>query len=82
MDADRDPIASLITSYHELNATVLEELHVIPSPLEFMRHVSRNRPFVVRRGAKDWDALRNWDASYLRETMKGRDIKVAVTPHG
>lgn len=81
MDEDAS-ITSLITSYHELNPTVLDELCAEPTALEFMRYVSRNRPFVVRGGAKHWHAVRKWDAEYLRDRMKGRDVKVAVTPHG
>lgn len=81
MDQDAS-IASLITSYHELNPTVVDELSAEPTALEFMRYVSRNRPFVVRGGAKHWHAVREWDAEYLRDRMKGRDVKVAVTPHG
>ncbi|KAF2165241.1 hypothetical protein M409DRAFT_56113 [Zasmidium cellare ATCC 36951] len=80
---DESPsIRSVITSYHELNPTVLDELAEQPTALDFMRYVSTNRGFIVRRGAKDWDALRKWDAAYLRDAMKGRDVKVAVTPHG
>lgn len=81
MDEDA-AIVSLIVSYHELDPTVLDELSAEPTALEFMRYVSRNRPFVVRGGAKHWDAVRKWDANYLRDKMKDRDVKVAVTPHG
>ena len=51
-----DPIANLIETYHELNAAVVDELSAEPSPLEFMRYVATNRPFVVRGGAKNWAA--------------------------
>lgn len=81
MDANQS-IVGLIDSYHELNPTRLDELRAEPTALEFMRYVSTNRPFVVRRAAKDWAAVREWDAAYLRDTMQGRDVEVAVTPHG
>lgn len=77
-----DPIAALIDGYHELNPTAIDELEECPSSLEFMRYVAKNRPFVVRRGAHDWNALKLWNAKYLKESMKGRDVNVAVTPKG
>ncbi|KAK7910853.1 hypothetical protein PG985_013334 [Apiospora marii] len=50
---ESDPIAELITTYNELNSSVVEELAEEPSPLEFMRYVARNTPFVVRgRGSR------------------------------
>ena len=77
-----DPVADHITSYHELNAGVIDELFEQPSPLEFMRYVAKNRPFVVRRAAADWDAAKKWDATYLLEAMEGEHVNVAVTPSG
>ncbi|KAF2475200.1 Clavaminate synthase-like protein [Lindgomyces ingoldianus] len=47
-----------------------------------MRYVSRNRPFVVRKGAEDWKARRMWNAKYLTEVMQHQTVNVAVTPHG
>lgn len=61
-------IANAINAYHELNASIVEELEEEPSPLEFMRYVARNRPFVVRRAASQWDAVVRWNAEYLRRT--------------
>lgn len=78
----QDPIADLISNYHELNATVVDELYEEPSALEFMRYVARNRPFLVRGGAKSWKACETWDATYLAEVMKDEDVQVAVTPYG
>ncbi|KAF2123044.1 phospholipase A2 [Lophiotrema nucula] len=72
----------LITTYHDLNPTTVDELHEEPSPLEFMRHVARNRPFVVRKGARDWRAKKRWNASYLKDIMADQHVNVAVTPHG
>ena len=75
-------IAAAIESYHELNAAVVDELKEDPSPLEFMRYVARNRPFVVRRAAAEWDAVKKWDAVYLRQVMGNSPVNVAVTPLG
>ncbi|RYP59748.1 hypothetical protein DL769_008416 [Monosporascus sp. CRB-8-3] len=77
-----DPLAELITTYNELNASVVEELSEEPSPLEFMRYVSRNTPFVVRQGGRDWPATKKWTAAYLREALSGHKVNVAVTPFG
>src|SRR4051812_22029115 len=62
-------LENLIVSYHELNSSVVDELTSEPSPLEFMRYVARNRPFVVRGGTKHWPATRRWNAEYLRNVM-------------
>ncbi|KAI1125372.1 phospholipase A2 [Nemania abortiva] len=77
-----DSIAELLTAYNELNSSRIEELDEEPSPLEFMRYVARNTPFVVRRGACHWTATRTWDAAYLRSTLAGQTVNVAVTPFG
>ncbi|KAI0145221.1 phospholipase A2 [Xylariaceae sp. FL1272] len=81
-DVPEDAIAELLTTYNELNSSRIEELDVEPSPLEFMRYVSRNTPFLVRGGARDWAATRKWDAAYLRTALEGHDVNVAVTPAG
>lgn len=47
-----------------------------------MRYVARNRPFVIRNGAKDWKARKRWNAATLAEVMTGQDVNVAITPHG
>ncbi|KAI8951331.1 phospholipase A2 [Xylaria longipes] len=75
-------IVGLLTTYNELNSSHIEELDEEPSPLEFMRYVARNTPFVVRRGARDWAATRTWDAAYLRSRLAGSKVNVAVTPFG
>ncbi|TKA79651.1 hypothetical protein B0A55_03446 [Friedmanniomyces simplex] len=77
-----DPLTNLITTYHELNAAVVDELHEEPSALEFMRYVATHRPFVVRRAVSEWKACRKWDAGYLRQTMGDEEVRVAVTPSG
>ncbi|TVY84234.1 JmjC domain-containing protein [Lachnellula suecica] len=80
--APPDPIAELLTTYNELNSSSIDELLEVPSPLEFMRYVARNRPFVVRGGASDWKATRTWDLASLKERMGGMGVNVAVTPKG
>ncbi|KAF2140790.1 uncharacterized protein K452DRAFT_230005 [Aplosporella prunicola CBS 121167] len=76
------PTTDLITTYHELNATHIDTLTTEPSPLEFLRYVARNRPFVVRGGAADWPAVRKWDAAYLSSVMGSAAVNVAMTPAG
>jgi jumonji domain-containing protein 7 len=78
----QDPLVDLLTAYHELNATVVDEFHEEPSALEFMRYVAKNRPFVVRGGARSWDAFEKWNANYLADVMKDAKVQVAVTPYG
>ncbi|KAM0813766.1 putative Phospholipase [Seiridium cardinale] len=80
--AETDTIEELITSFNELNSSVIEELDNEPSPLEFMRFVAKNTPFVIRGGAKEWTATKKWNAAYLRQTLKGHTVNVAVTPYG
>ena len=77
-----DAIESLILTYNDLNPAVIDELDSRPTALQFMKYVAKNRPFVVRAGAKDWVAVRKWDASYLRQKLQGCEVKVAVTPEG
>lgn len=77
-----DPIAELITTYNELNSSVVEKLDEEPSPLEFMRFVSRNTPFVVRKGAATWTATKTWTAEYLEGFLRDQHVNVAVTPKG
>jgi peptidyl-lysine (3S)-dioxygenase / protease len=82
MDKVDEAIASAINTYHELNAAVVDELIEEPSPLEFMRFVASNRPFVVRKAAREWKAIQLWIAEYLLEVMGDANVEVAVTPHG
>jgi len=77
-----DPIVELLTTYNELNNSLIDELPEVPSPLEFMRYVARNRPFVVRGGASDWKATQTWSVEVLKERMGGMSVNVAVTPAG
>lgn len=77
-----EAITELITSYNELNSASIIELDQEPSPLEFMRFVAKNTPFVVRGGAKDWKAVRTWSVDYLKKTLANEQVNVAVTPFG
>lgn len=77
-----DALVKLVQNYHELNAALVDEFLEEPSPLEFMRYVARNRPFVVRNVASDWRAVHVWSLDFLRTTMQGEAVQVAVTPNG
>lgn len=72
----------MLDTYVELNTDTIEELDEEPSALEFMRYVAANRPFVIRLGAKDWNASRRWTAEYLREVVGDSLVNVAITPNG
>lgn len=82
MDSVADPLAELLINYNELNTSVVDELHQEPSPLEFMRYVSRNTPFVVRGGASTWTATKTWTLGHLKELLRDQTVNVAVTPDG
>ncbi|KAK4192894.1 JmjC domain-containing protein 7 [Podospora australis] len=79
---NQDPIAELIENYHELNSSAVHELHEEPSPLEFMRYVAKNTPFVVRGAAANWQATRTWNVGFLKEVLGEETVNVAVTPAG
>ncbi|KAK3359963.1 cupin-like domain-containing protein [Lasiosphaeria hispida] len=77
-----DPITELITIYNELNSHIIIELDEEPSPLEFMRFVAKNTPFVVRGAAADWKATRTWTSGFLKSHLADETVNVAVTPAG
>ncbi|OLN84445.1 JmjC domain-containing protein 7 [Colletotrichum chlorophyti] len=77
-----DPLAELITTYYELNGAFIDELKEEPSPLEFMRYVARNTPFVVRHAASSWKSNKSWDKEFLLGIFKDQTVNVAVTPFG
>ncbi|KAM0286010.1 hypothetical protein ACHAQH_001200 [Verticillium albo-atrum] len=77
-----DNLGELITTYNELNSNRIEELTDEPSPLEFMRYVARNTPFVFRNAVTSWEAYKRWDKDFLIGTLEGQSVNVAVTPHG
>lgn len=82
MDPNPDPVAELLDNYHELNSSDIQELDTEPSPLEFMRFVARNTPFVVRKGAASWSATKTWTSDYLANFLRDQTVNVAVTPNG
>ena len=71
----------MLETYHELNGDI-DVLHECPSPLEFMRYVAKNRPFLVRAGCSAWPAVRRWNVPHFRTTLGDTLIKVAITPYG
>lgn len=75
-------LEDLLSTFNELNSAAIEELNEEPSPLEFMRFVSRNTPFVVRGGASTWKAVQEWNSAYLLSGLRGQLVNVAVTPFG
>ena len=77
-----DTVADLINTYNDLNSCDIEELDGEPSPLEFMRYVARNTPFVVRGAAADWRASQKWNVAHLREALGHVHVNVAITPAG
>ncbi|KAG7419017.1 JmjC domain-containing protein 7 [Fusarium oxysporum f. sp. rapae] len=77
-----EAIENLISTFNELNSNSIDELHNEPSPLEFMRYVARNTPFVIRGGASSWKACQDWNSAYLLSVMEGQKVNVAVTPYG
>jgi peptidyl-lysine (3S)-dioxygenase / protease len=81
-DPVRDAVRELISAYQDLNPPTIDELKEEPSALEFMRYVAHNRPFILRKGAKEWKACRKWNDQYLRKVMEGQTVNVAITPSG
>ena len=77
-----DPTITLLESYNSLNSSTITTLTSLPSPLEFLRFVAQNRPFVIRGGASDWKAVREWNVASLKEILEGVSVNVAVTPVG
>ncbi|KAK6444182.1 hypothetical protein FP744_10000430 [Trichoderma asperellum] len=77
-----DSLKNLMNTYNELNSHSMEELFSDPSPLEFMRYVARNTPFVIRGGASHWKATQKWNSTYLKSALDGQFVNVAVTPFG
>jgi jumonji domain-containing protein 7 len=82
MDLIFSSTEDLMNTYHEVNSSTIDELDEEPSPLEFMRYVAKNRPFVIRKGAAGWYACRKWNADFLRENVGDAMVQVAVTPFG
>ncbi|KAK4163550.1 cupin-like domain-containing protein [Cladorrhinum sp. PSN259] len=77
-----DPISELLTNYSDLNPPHITVLESEPSPLEFMRYVSRNTPFLVKSYASSWPATKSWTPSHLKSLLGSTPVNVAITPHG
>jgi jumonji domain-containing protein 7 len=75
-------LRELIATFNDLNIPAVEDFDEEPSPLEFMRFVARNTPFVVRGGASSWPSAHKWSPEYLKSVLHGQTVNVAVTPHG
>jgi jumonji domain-containing protein 7 len=68
--------------YYSFNPNHVEILKEEPTPLEFMRCVARNRPFIIRGAAVSWTAFEKWNADYLVEKLGDTAVNVAMTPKG
>ena len=71
----------LISTYHELNGSHVDELAELPTPLEFMQYVRRGRPLVIRGAVSEWPAMQ-WTTEYLETKMRGSRVQIAMTPSG
>jgi len=75
-------LRELVDTFNDLNSQTVDEYQEEPSPLEFMRYVARNTPFVIRGSASAWRAAQVWNAEYLKSTLHNQTVNVAVTPLG
>lgn len=75
-------VAKMLRTYHEINADGIDEFTHEPTPLEFMKYVHRNRPFIVRGGCADWPAVRKWNLDYLLQKVGTSTVEIAETPLG
>lgn len=78
----RSSLREIIDAYHDLNPSLVDEFQEEPSPLEFMRYVANNRPFVVRGAVTGWRAYGLWNVDYFKQKLADSTIQVAVTPDG
>ncbi|KAL9101160.1 MAG: hypothetical protein Q9163_003562 [Psora crenata] len=76
------PMRELIQTYHSVNPSTIDEYFTEPTPVQFLRYVAKNRPFVIRGGCHGWAAVQKWDLKYLREAMGDREVDIAETPYG
>lgn len=70
--------------YLEMNASHVEELHSLPTAIDFSRYIQRNRPVVFREVGFEMDipALHKWNEAYLRQKLASTELKIAATPRG
>ncbi|KAL5119668.1 hypothetical protein ACEQ8H_002514 [Pleosporales sp. CAS-2024a] len=79
-----DALKELLDNYHDINSQTVTELEQEPTPLEFMRYVARNQPFVIRNNAnKDFGPItQRWTPSYICQKLGSTKVTVALTPAG
>lgn len=77
-----DATKNMIVSHQELNGDIDELYEASISPLDFLRYVYKNRPFVLRKGCSSWPAIQRWSSSYLNEVIGDTRVKIAITPRG
>ncbi|KAH5599369.1 tRNA wybutosine-synthesis-related protein 4 [Parastagonospora nodorum] len=79
-----DAIIELLDNYHDINSQYITELPKEPTPLEFMRFVSRNQPFIVRSTPDPTfrHISKTWTPSYLSQKLADTPVTVALTPKG
>lgn len=77
-------IVELLDNYHDINPQTVTQLNQEPTPLEFMRFVSRNQPFVIRNNSNHTfrRISKLWTAKYLSTKMADSQVRVAITPAG
>ena len=75
-----EAIEEMISAYQDVNAAI-EIYTEDPDSEVYARHITKNRPFVIRGGCLKWASAR-WNVPYLLEKMDGRSVKVAETPEG
>ena len=53
------------------------------SAVEFLReYVNKNVPVILTDVAVHWEAYKQWDLNYLRETLGDTRVTVSQTPNG
>jgi peptidyl-lysine (3S)-dioxygenase / protease len=57
-------------------------VHSIPTPLEFHRYVSQNRPMIFKGCAGHWPAICKWTDAYLEHKLADKLIGISLTPDG
>ena len=72
----------LLETYFETNSDNIDYMIDNPSPLQFIKYVAKNRPFVVKGGCSTWPAVRKWNSNYLVQVMGDAEVDIAETPQG
>ena len=60
----------------------MHTVHSIPTPLEFHRYVSQNRPIIFKGCVGHWPAMYRWTDDYLEHNLADRSIGISLTPDG